>query len=505
MAVFFDTLHPNAPTTERPFHDLEYCWDFGDTQSGAYAPTGASKNHASGPVSGHVFERPGTYVVSVSARNARGEVSSSAVELTVLDPDAVFPRFQTVCFSGKGNFDGCPASAGRVTASDLSALTPHVATNKRLLLRRDETFTVTTLRLNVRGPLTIGAFGSGARPRIIPTETAFRISDREPEAGHVTLMDLEIDGRGDVNARGVLIEGRANDVLVLRVRALRIADAFSAPLELIDHWNRNGYPGHDVVDGFSIVDSEARDLVGPGQFSYIGARRLLFAGNVYYDSTSGEHVIRTPWIERGALIHNDLGKAPSGRHVVKLHAPKFERPGVGSGKYSERIVFSDNIVRGTGGHAWSVAIGPQNAESDERVRDVVIERNLFLPGDAVRVALTLWGKDVSVRDNVFDRGTQPICAGLGRRGVEPAPERVSFANNVCYTTGPRPAELVELDGTAAGVSLHGNVLVGPSGARVELPGAEGTGNIALSPAEFEARPNRPRWSSRGLVRSDTSR
>src|SRR5687768_12167030 len=66
LAVFFDSTGTVAVAgslpTGRPFHDLSYCWDFGDPGSGAFSLTdNGSKNEARGPVAGHVFQTPGTY------------------------------------------------------------------------------------------------------------------------------------------------------------------------------------------------------------------------------------------------------------------------------------------------------------------------------------------------------------------------------------------------------------------------------------------------------------
>ena len=70
LAVFFDATGTTASSTPRPFHDLEYRWDFGDVGSGTWT-TGSSagvssRNTATGPVAAHVFETPGTYTIARS-------------------------------------------------------------------------------------------------------------------------------------------------------------------------------------------------------------------------------------------------------------------------------------------------------------------------------------------------------------------------------------------------------------------------------------------------------
>src|SRR4030067_554946 len=72
LAVFFDaSATTDTGVTNRPFHDLEYTWSFGDPSAGTWAngaqPGVSSKNSATGPVTAHVFETPGAYTVSLTA------------------------------------------------------------------------------------------------------------------------------------------------------------------------------------------------------------------------------------------------------------------------------------------------------------------------------------------------------------------------------------------------------------------------------------------------------
>lgn len=463
LAVFFDASGSEAAGSPRPFHELEYSWDFADRESGEFRPSGLSKNRAAGPLAGHVFERPGHYEVTLKIRDRDGHVAESPVAIDVLDPERIYAGQATVCFANQADFTGCPAGARRVVAHDLVALAAHVARGVRLLLRRGDTFTAhDPLQLNVRGPSQIGAFGSGSRPRILPRGVAFRLSDEQPNVADWTLMDLDIDGRKNERTRGVVIDGRAKNVLLLRLRATHVGEAFGAAPDLIDYYNEHGHPGHDAVDGFSIVDSEARELVGPGVLSYIGAHRLLMLGNDYYDSTSGEHVLRTPFIDRGVISSNAFGRAPTGRHVIKLHGRSFTHEGVFAGKFTERVILSDNRIESSGGHEWTVAIGPQNNVSDERIRDVIVERNRFFAVDGgAKVALALFAVDVSVRNNVFELGQGHQCLTIGRRGIEPPPRRITVSGNTCKGDGPNPPELVELDETVSEILIEQNELTPP--------------------------------------------
>src|SRR5688572_12692926 len=115
LFVFFDATGTTDPTTARPFHDLEYRWDFRDLGSGYWSTTGLQKNFAKGPVTGHVFETPGTYTVNYFVRNAAGSTPVQYVQqINVQDPNVVFSGSNTLCVGNSlpvAGSDGCPAGA----------------------------------------------------------------------------------------------------------------------------------------------------------------------------------------------------------------------------------------------------------------------------------------------------------------------------------------------------------------------------------------------------------
>jgi PKD repeat protein len=502
LAVFFETTGTTAVATSSPFHELAYCWDFDDPDAGVFGPSGRSKNQARGPNVGHVFEKPGTYTVAVSARDSVGRVTTREERITVADPDVTYAGAATACLSETGNFDGCPAGAMKVTGPSLSELDALVDTGRRLLLRRGEEFTG-DLAINVPGPGTVGAFGpkGDPRPRILASNDTFSVSAPDFAFADWRIMDLEILGQSDA-ASVVSVGGKARDLLLLRVRATNIGNGISAGDAIINFLNANGSPGQDVIDVLAVQDSEIRDLVG-GQghnIVYIASHRLMLMGNTFKNSTGGEHVLRMPWIDRGFVNSNYIGEAPKGRSLFKLHAPGFNLTGVGKGKHTERMVISDNIYDCIGGQEWSVGIGPQNATSDERVRDLVIERNLFLPGPAAQIALVLWAHRVTVRDNLFNRGSQRDCVGGGTRGVEPSSDDITLLHNTCYSTHAQGTKLATFDGTATNLKAHNNLIAGP-----EVAGTTGlaggsyvaSGNLVVQDPGF-ANPALTRWDDFAL-------
>lgn len=491
LSVFFDTEGTTAEATTRPYHDLAYCWDFGDEDAGAFATTGLSKNQGRGPTVGHVYEAPGTYTVTVSARDAEGRVVSSALEIEVEDPDEVFAGENTVCVSGAGDFDDCPAGAATVTTSSIREVQDYVAPGRRILLHRGEEYTG-GLSINVQGPGTVGAYGPAdeARPKVAASGTVFRISNAEPDFSDWRIMDMDLEGNGDGNTGGVAIGGKATDLLVLRMRAVGIAEPVKAPDSVLDYYNNNGSPGHDAVDGLTIVDSELTDIVGGDgrNATYAAAHRLLILGTIYRNSTEGEHLLRTPWIDRGWIASNTFAETPAPRLLIKMHGPPHsDSTSIGYQKYTERVVVSDNVFEGSGGHDLSVGLGPKNETSDERLRDIIIERNLFLPGPDVIAAIAIsLATDVTIRENLLNRGSQEICITSGGQGVAPPAARIAVNHNTCYTEGERM--LLARLSSAESVAFN-NLAIGANVEELEIRGAESQGgNLLLSPDNIETAP-----------------
>src|SRR5258706_13865531 len=93
LAVFFDATGTTATATTRPFHDLEYLWDFGDAGAGNWARGSrvgtSSRNAATGAVSAHVFESAGTYIVCTTVTDGT-DSAAQAITVTVADPNVTF-------------------------------------------------------------------------------------------------------------------------------------------------------------------------------------------------------------------------------------------------------------------------------------------------------------------------------------------------------------------------------------------------------------------------------
>src|SRR5690606_10482739 len=293
----------------------------------------------------------------------QGHVAQRAVEVEVEDPDTVFAGEATTCFSNGGDFQGCPAGAQQVTTSSLSDVRGHLGTNRRLLLRRGDVFRG-SLDVNVPGPAMLGAFGEGDKPRIEGGGgRVFSMSGPNPELRDFRLVDIDIQGSGS-GTTGLEMLGKAEDVLLLRVGSRNTRDASLASKGTIDYHTNAGRSVQDLISPFTSQVPAIGHGSGARPLIFVSDRQVAMLGNRYHDA--GEHVLRLTWVEDTVVSHNDMGGTIPTKHVVKLHGPGYNQPGIGRGQYTDRVLLSDNVFRG-GVDDWTVAITPQNAQSDERI------------------------------------------------------------------------------------------------------------------------------------------
>ena len=104
-----------------------------------------------------------------------------------------------------------------------------------------------------------------------------------------------------------------------------------------------------------------------------------------------------------------------------------------TGVYTELVEISDNVFSGTSG-AILVDTAPQNSVTDERLRNIVVERNIF-QGSSTNGGRQLLVSAVNetVRDNVFNQSVAGGGQGIQvtERGIEPIPQFVQVYNNTC--------------------------------------------------------------------------
>ncbi len=450
LAVFFDATGTTATTTLLPFHELEYRWHFGDIGPGAGTwPTGSrpgvsNRTEATGPVAAHVFETPGTYTVCLTVTDGTN-TADGAVTITVLDPDVVFSGTNTICFSNGSSFTGCPNGARLESSStDFATVLGLAATGKRLLLERGGLWTASASGVvRFTGPGTLGAYpvnGAGARP-IVRASGDIRIlqlsSGSTPGISDWRIMDIEIDGNGNANSLGVDALGGINQVTLLRLNVHHVHNAFRLNSFFLDGFNNGGSPGHSLWDEMAIVDCVTTNILGVSAALsvYASAKRFVMLGNDMDNSFGGEHTVRLPSIVRGVISNNNLkgqGAGAGGKHAFTLRAAVHGAAGVEGGSDTQYVVVSDNRFFGAPGSQQTVMYGPQ-ATADERVIDVITERNWFTSSSNTQLALLLFAREQTIRNNLFDLTGGAEHIGVRVNGSLNISDRVRVQNNTIYS------------------------------------------------------------------------
>lgn len=171
LYVNFDFTGTTSTLSTNPAHELYHYTDFGDPSSGTWAngvqSSGlTSKNTGLGPVTGHVYETPGTYTVTYVVTDGVN-TSSRRATIVVQDPDSVYGDANTYYISHSGNFTGAPGAATNKinTAGNTdmyAAWNTYKASNKRILFCKADAW-VSSLTVSLSGltGVTLGGYGTG--------------------------------------------------------------------------------------------------------------------------------------------------------------------------------------------------------------------------------------------------------------------------------------------------------------------------------------------------------
>ncbi|MCD4771466.1 PKD domain-containing protein [archaeon] len=432
LAVFFDAVNTTSIITDKPFHHLDYTWDFGDDDSVIWAISGKKKNFAKGAMTAHVFEEAGTYNILLTVKDADGNIDTETVQVVVSDPEVVFAGTKTICFSNDLDFTGCPNDAQQVTTSDFVTAMSNVGTGRRLLFARGDTFTATGRGyINVAGPGLVGAFGGCTSPdgRGICQNAPRILSNHAGDGIGVTstgdapdwrITNLEITSLGITGSRGISARGIQNHLLISR-------------MELINF--HGGIYNFQDSNNFFVYNSVIRDNAGGqgGNLAYLGGYHLALLGNSMRNSTQVEHVLRLFHIDNSIIINNYFGIQATDKHVVKLHNGLWTYE---PGNYAENIILSDNVIENSdiSGASWTVGIGTSSSSRDEELREIIVERNHLIQGTGGQVLLNIWSKNTTIRNNIFDvsRGTSNYAISVTRRGPVESPKNVEVHGNTAY-------------------------------------------------------------------------
>lgn len=508
LSVFFDATTTSAIATTRPFHDLEYRWNFGENIGVLAAlPGGANwingstqgnRNSATGPVAGHVYETPGTYTVTLSATDGTNTVLNSCTQIVVQDPDLVFADTKTTCVAATNlpvqGVGGCPAHANTAVQPNFAtAISNYALSGRRILFKRGDIFTSSSIASIVNtGPGTLGAFGSGAAPivRMSGNTTILLLSSATtPNIKDWRVIDLELDGMANPSSMGIGSAGSINQVTLLRLKIHDTHNGISFSDSILDWLNSHSYPGQTMWDQISIVDSSVLHTIGGAGGNGVGlaAKRLLMLGNLVDDSIAAEHILRIFNVNKGVISNNTLSRQATAKAIIKMHGPTWLNgmpPPVVAGSYTEQALISDNQLVASNGTDWTVNTGPQNAQSDERLRNIIVERNWFVGGNTTQVDLVVNAVEETIRNNICVNKSGKFIQVSYRSGtstgLEPPPLNVRVYNNTVYSNSSAQSGdviVADIRAPSTNTSVYNNLGSAPFVINPILINNMGTGTI----------------------------
>jgi len=530
--VFFDatgTTDSSISANTSTFQNVTYTWNFGDTGASgtdtwSYGSNAGknSRNTATGGVAAHLYVTPGAdsaYTVTVTAHDG-ANTASCQLGVTAYEPSRSngFPGSTTTCVASSGTpvagSGGCPAGAAVLSSSSfVSALSGHMGNGNRVLFKCGDTFSGTNYTISAT-KASIGAYGgcegtTTNRPVLQASAGNSTMLGMGTSSGDIRITDLVFDGAGQSTVTVFDTSGSINSNhpyqytfynLDAKHQVYSWRWAAGAQMGLIDSVAEaqtatpyiNVFPNYAGTGGTWV----STGTVPNDDF-------LFFAGNSFTNGAPGNasyEVMRDSYASKHIISNNSMTNAGPSYATLKLHDLNFATnggSGAWSGTYSQYDVISDNYFGGSSG-ANLVEISPQNAQSDERLRYIVIERNLFAGTENDGRQLAVSGSNITVRDNVFHNASGSFGVQVAQRGIERVPQFVQVYNNTCYGGGSSACvafnamgnlapginswalnNLIYNSGVVASSGL-GNTILNNTVATISNPGfTNGSGNFSL--------------------------
>jgi Calx-beta domain len=481
--MFFDatgTTDTSTAANTRAFQNVTYRWNFGDTGASgtstwAYGsnPGKNSKNTATGGIAAHLYVTSGTdtaYKATVTATDGTN-TASCQVPVTAHDPSGAngFPSTATTCVSSSGTpvagSGGCPAGAAVLRQSSAgSAWSSNGGSNKRVLFQCGDTFSGGISVGVGTTKSTIGAYGScentsSDRPILTNTGGGNAIcidTGGSTYSQDIRIADIDFEGNGTGN-NAISTCGGGSSGIAYTVNQLTLYNLYSNGLKTSYYTNNSSQSGiiQSVMTGMGSIEGvywnyAANNCVNGsaayncgGTPNYVNVNYNAMLGNSFNGRGATGNTWETERVSacRLCVFENNLfenGATPQGGATLKIHSGDTFNSANGAnawlGQYTEYLEISDNVFTGTSGYA--VEIAPQNSQYDERIRNVVFERNIVSADNQVVVS----GQNMSIRDNVFN---QTVHSPIGLQTYQRAPtapspgtawptQYLEIYNNTCY-------------------------------------------------------------------------
>jgi len=481
LLVFFDatgTIDSSITGNKTTFQDVTYTWNFGDTGASgtdtwAYGSNKGhnSRNTATGGVAAHLYVTPGVdtaYVVTVTAHNGTN-TASCQLGVTAYDPAGThgFAGAKTTCVSASGTpvpgSGDCPAGAAVLNTSSFNTAlgATHFGSGKRVLFKCGDTFSGDNVTLTAT-TASIGAYGGcqgtqTSQPIFNDTSGsgAYQL-DISPSSGDLRIADIYFNGHGSGGGAVSMAAGPTQaipyQVTLWNLQSTGNAAGYywaqGAQWGLIGSTQLNSRGSISVF----INSNENNPTQWRGTYPNLDYQAAIgnFVNGVGSagGSGSGIEAFRVSACRLCVFENNTIENANNVGGVFKLHNGNTNGSvAPWTGVYTELIEISDNLFTGNSGGVLS-DIAPQNGGLDERLRNFVIERNLYSASTTAwgGELLMVSGANMTLRDNVFympgpSSTTYPILGvQVAQRGSGNllTVQYNEVYNNTCYAPNSQP-------------------------------------------------------------------
>ncbi|MEA2709748.1 MAG: hypothetical protein QOF78_2349 [Phycisphaerales bacterium] len=415
-------IHVNGLQTALKVGDLlgaKFDWNFGDV--------GSKHNTLTGFNAAHMYDKAGTYTITLKVTNSAGKVGSVSTKVTITDATR---RYVYVSPTGNDANTGRTTNAAVKTFARAAQL---VSDNTEVLFARGGTYTTTSSMSLGHSNVVVSAYGTGAKPVLKWTgaknyNTIFATHNGE---------DVTIRGVAFDSAFTTLQEEGYNDAV--RVGGKNIAVRDCSFLNVGYAINNNGVP-----EGVLVQDNDCPNVRGlRTYFAWVQGTDHVYIGNNVKDSYQS-HVLRQAGADRVLIANNDFTNDPTTngiRGVLTLHKGNYVY--VTGNKLSDSPLGLGPLDAGAGlDHKesrlkWVVVENNMLNEAQINVshgtEHVMIRNNVITKTDGIAIDMPGWSdqygrgtKDVYiVRNTVINNGTGGKFLKVGG-----AVEDVTVSNNL---------------------------------------------------------------------------
>lgn len=462
LAVGFDASGTVSGLTTNPSQDLFYLWNFGDEngETWAYgANPGLTKNLAYGDQAAHVFKTSGTKTWNLTIMDGNGNVATTGGTITVSDwalSDTIYISNGATPVAGS---NGVPIGATNLfPETTWAGVAARFAANKRIMLDRASTWACTATTVVPAG-CQVDSYGAGTRATVTSagaTQTPFSLNNGQAD---VRIVGIRHVGPGAGVADSGMVAMTITDapnLLMLNLESDQstfgfLASVASSTNTFIQDCNFHDYGVTGISTNIAVYFTHAFGCYMLGS-NFDGA-----PGHLVRISGSQNFVVDSCRFRRPELNNS----APFG-HALTIRGIG-DGTAVWPGQYTEKGVVTnlDIDTRGTSS-TWSLQIAPQNTIVGERLRRILVERNLVL-SDGVPLYSEVCTQ-LTVRGNVL--GTTGADAGIILAAANttgtPASTDARYYNNTVYKSGSGAFSAISLQDTVSGTQIKNMLAYAPS-------------------------------------------